>query len=533
MIPQDGITLPYLMAALRRRFWYVVLPFFLVLLGAVVYCIKAPRVYRSTTTILVQPQEVPKDYIKPTVTADINARLQTITEQVMSRSRLETIIRENDLYRDIRRKETMYDAVDAMRRNISVELADGSKKQSQTVLTSFQISFQGPDPAKVRDVTAALARYFIDDNLKLREEQAVGTSRFLSRELQRMEGVLRQKEEQVRQFKEKYMGLLPEQMENNHRILSQLQQHLDSINGALQKTEDRKVLLQTQLRRIETLQKESSQPAGSLSPADKPSSLEDLRRQLQSLRSRYTEQHPDVVKLKAMIAEMEKEQQNKTDAAASEASDAAAPSLSEAQQLASMQKDDLLIELNLINKELRALRQDQEKTTREIEEYRRRIEVGPKIEQMFVDLRRGYEEAKSSYQSLLQKKMQAELAENMERTQKGEQLMVLDPANLPRKPFKPNIQRILAMGLVLALGCGFGLAFLREYLDQTFWNSKELESYLKLPVLVSIPVIVTPRDRRWSLFKKFGAATATAGMATVLAYALYILWRQNPNIIPL
>ena len=529
MIPKDGINLQYIKDAFLRRFWYIVLPFFLVLLAAVGYCIKAPRLYKSSTLILVQPQEVPSDYVRPTVTSDARSRLNTLREQVMSRPRLEEIIKKYDLYPQIRAAGTMFDAVEVMRGRIEVKV-QGTRGRGATP-ASFEISYEGQEPAKLKNVTTAIANLFIDDNLKLREAQAAGTSKFLGRELERMREELRQKEELVRQFKEKYVGFLPEQMENNYRILTQLQQHLDSLNATLQQTEDRKVLLQTQLGRLETLQASAQQGRGDATQAPDDLSrlsLEELRQQLKSLRLRYSDKHPDVLRLAARVAKLENEQEATVpDADTQETS--IGPPTSEAQRLMLVQREDLLTQLKSIDKEIQKLHKNKEKTSKQIEKYRHRIEEGPKTEQMFVDLRRDYNQANNNYQSLLQKKLQAKLAENLERSQKGEQFLILDPANLPQKPFKPDVRKLLSMGLMLALACGVGLAFLREYLDPTFWSVKDLESVVELPVLVSVPVVNTKPERRWNLLKKAGTVGAVVSMTSVLFYALFLLWKVDPT----
>jgi len=254
MIPKDGLDLNYLKAALRRRFWYLVVPFFFLAMATIVYCIKAPKIYMSSALILIQPQEVPMEYVQPTVTTNIQARLKSITEQVMSRSKLEEVIKKHDLYPKIRATSSMYNAVEEMRQKITIDIDQKQSSKSRgEEPAAFQISFEGKYPAQVRDVTAELAELFIDFNYRLRAEQAAGTTKFLDRQLERMKEELRQKEELVRKFKEENMGLLPEQMQNNYSILTQLQQHMDSINDSLQKTEDRKVLLQTQLNKLETL----------------------------------------------------------------------------------------------------------------------------------------------------------------------------------------------------------------------------------------------------------------------------------------
>jgi len=533
---ESGISLHYLMAALQRRFWYVVVTFFVIFMATLIYCMQAPKVYRSSTVILVQPQEVPYDYVRPTITSDAIARLNTLKEQVMSRPRLEKIIIEYNLYQKVRSAKTMFDAVERMRRHVEIKINEpgGSRRRHDVAPASFEVSFVGTNPVKVRDVTATIANLFIEDNLRLRESQAVSTSRFLERELEGMREELRRKEERVRQFKEEHIGMLPEQMENNYRILTQLQQHLDSLNAIFQQTENRKVLLQVQLGRLETLQAEALEARVSLSGAangPRPLSLEELRQKLETLQSRYRDQHPDVIILKKTIARLEKKKGG-TDTEADVGGHSASSINSEARRLLIVQKEDLIIQLKLIDKEIDKYTDEKGQTSAQIKAYRNRIEGGPKVEAMFVDLRRGYEEAQENYQSLLQKKMQAKLAENLERTQKGEQFIVLDPANLSLKPFKPDILKVLIRGFMAALASGLGLGFVKEYFDPTFHSSKDLEYDLHLPVIVSIPVIMTPKRDRLELYKKMGTVTALVFLSLTLLYAFLVLLRKNPTILP-
>jgi len=534
MIPKDGITIRYIKAAAMRRFWYIVLPFFVIALGTLVHCIKAPRIYKSSTLILVQPQEVPEDYVRSTVSSTVTGRLHTLKEQVMSRPRLETIITKYDLYPELRQKATMFDAMEVMRKHITVEVNE-SRTRRDTSPASFEVSYAGVDRIKVRDVTASIANLFVIADLKLREKQAQGTSQFLERELERMRGKLRKKEDLVRRFKEENMGLLPEQTENNYRILEQSQQHLDSLSGTLQQTEDRKVLLQTQLNRLNSLQ--IGAPVGTVTQQGRPEdqdrlTLPQLRQQLKNLRSRYSNKHPDVIRLAATIAKREKQQDTFIQEDTSEVA-ATAPPTSDTERLMMAQKEDLLTQIELINKEIRTIQKDKQKTGKEIELYRLRIEDGPKIEQELVDLSRDYEEASKNYQSLLEKRLQAELAENLERTQKGEQFRILEPANLPEKPFKPDVLKILGLGFFLALGSGLGCAYLREYGDSTFWDRKNLERTLELPVLVSVPLVKTKQECRWKLLKAIGATGVILSMTCILVYALYTLWKMDPTVFPI
>jgi protein tyrosine kinase modulator len=544
MIPKEAVTFRYLKEAFQRRLWYIALPFFLISLIVLLYCIFAPRVYKAQTVILVEPQKVPGEYVSSTVTIDLQSRLQTITQQIKSRTRLEQIIHDYDLYPDIQASATMTDAVETFRENIWVSVQGGRH--------AFEVSFQGRDPVKVRDVTNTLTNLFIEDNLKLRESQAAGTTMFLDRELQRLQQDLEQRETAIRKFKEQHMGFLPENMEQNNRMMSHLQRQLDSVNVTIQKTKDRKILLETQLNSLRRMEGQfgglaaaeagfAAHPESESSAESPPPGLAELYTRLKNLKSRYRDRHPDVIKTEAAIAKLEWEREaerRKRSPGNDTEGSGIGPSASEygpsdVVSLFSGQIEDLTVKVRLIDGEMETLLQEQKDLEREIKTYMKQIEEGPKIEQMLGDLRRGYEETQKNYQSLLDKKFKAKMAENLEIAQQGEQFTVLDHAQLPDKPFKPQTQTLLLLGFFLALCGGFGLAFLFEYLDSTFFSTKELESNLQLPVLVSIPVITTQRDQKRLLFKRVASAAALVSMASILLYVLYFLWKMDPMAIPI
>lgn len=529
----EGLNIELIKGALLKRFWYIVLPFFVVSMATIIYCIKAPRIYESSTVILVQPQEVPADYVKSTVTTDATLRLNTIREQIMSRPRLTQLIEKFKLYPDVLAKGTMYDAVVKMRKNIELKLNDaGGKGRGDSSPVTFEVIYQGEEPEKVRNVVDRIAYLFIEDDLSFRENLASGTSKFLDRELEKLRDDLRQKEERVRQFKEGSMGQLPEQMQNNYQILAQLQQQLDSVKLALQKTEDRKVLLRGQLSTLETLP-----PAGGLFGALAPltdargrssqrDSLSDLKQDLDALRSRYSDKHPDVLKLKARIAAQEELEKTRSSEPATQET-ATHPGMTDTQRLILSQKKDFAVQMELIEKEIASYKSEEKKINAEIASYRRRIEDGPRVEQMFVDLRRGYEEASANYQSLLQKKLQAELSESLERTRKGEQFRILESARKPEKPIKPNIMKVLPIGLIAALVCGLGLALLREGMDRSFSSLSQLEKSIESPFFIMIPVIESEAQRRRALVKRYGGVCAIVVMTAVMGYSLFVLWKSS------
>ena len=533
MIPKTGITPKYVKEALLRRRWYVVLPFFIIFSYSIYHCIVTPRTFRSQTLILVEPQKVPGEYVRSTITVDLRDRLRTISQQIKSRSRLEQVIKQYDLYSQTRSQATMTDAVEAFRRAIEIDVAAGGQ--------AFEVAYVGPDPETVKKVTDTIANLFIEDNLKYREVYAAGTSRFLNRELDKAEETLREKETAIREFKQKYRGFLPDDMEQNNRMVTLLQQQLDSLNTTAEQMKDRKVLMETQLQNLQRMETEyggtepggfdlwgvEGEDAGGLASPE----LESLRNQLKGLRTRYSDKHPDVIRLQAMIAKLEKENQaasneQDSDEAEEESGETAIPSVS----LFDTQREELKTQIQTIARDIEELKKEKAAIKEKMDTIVERIQRGPEVEQMLNDLSRGYTELDQNYQSLLQKKFKAGLAENLERAQKGEQFTILDAARIPEKPFAPNSRRVLALGFLFSLGAGLGLGFLREYFDSNFFSYKELERAVGIPVIVSIPRIMIQKDVRKRKFKTAVSILAMASMAFVLVYGLYYLWKMDPML---
>lgn len=532
MIPKDGVNLDYIKAALLRRFWYITVPFFVVVVGGIVHAIKSPELYRAETVILVERQTIPTDMIRSTITTSLSDRIRTISEQVKSRTRLEKIIEELDLYPRLRAGKTMTDAVEAFRSHISINL--GRRFHS----SSFSIAFLGKDRAKVRDVTNRIANLFIEDNLRLREEQAFGTTEFLDKELKKVAAELREKEKMFREFSLKYHGMLPGQADNNYRMLDTLQGQLNSINTAIQSVENRKLAVETQLKNLKSreevpmdLFEEGGIGDQSIAGNLMPSGEDELAGRLESLQMRYTDKHPDVIRLKAAIANMKE----KEAAAGGLPDDDLAPMNGGAGEfsLAELREEGFMMQLSAIKDEIETLRKQKQETMAQIRLYRHRIERAPEIEAKFLDLQRDHGQVNRTYQTLLGKKQQAKLAENLERAQKGEQFRIIDAATLPEKPFQPDLRKILATVLMIALASGFGLAFLREYLNTAFWSSKHLESVIRLPVLISVPNVLTPFERRRRLLKKIGAASVLASMGSILVYTFFLLKEAHPKLFPM
>ncbi|MFH1148235.1 MAG: XrtA system polysaccharide chain length determinant [Pseudomonadota bacterium] len=495
---QEKIEFSRLFDVLRRRKWYVIPAFFLTCIAGLTYCLTTPPVYRASTLIAVDRQKVPESFVSPTVTAGIDERIQSIGEEIMSRTNLERVITRLNLYPEDRRRQLPMELiVEKMRKSIHVDL---SKKG-----TAFTISFEATNPTLVAPVSNLLASMFMEEHLKLREERAKGTTEFLANELQQMESQLKEREAAVSRYKMAHMGQLPTQSQATLAVLERLQQQHEGVQESIRRAQESKILIQQQMQLAGSsnlVQILEDEPAGD-------SSVEQLKQHLAALETKYKPDHPDVLKAKKMIEKREKQ-------LAEEAAAGGQPKETEKAADGNPMESAFRSQLAGIDMEIRTLKDEAAGLKAKTSSYQGRIENMPRREQEMTDLERDYNNLTDNYQKLLAKKLEAERAENLERKQKGEQFRILDPAREPELPFKPDIPRVLAMAFLGALGASVGLAFGREYIDKSLYHVEDVESLLKLPVLARIPEVTTPDDikkRRTKRIVAFGAVVL--GLATV------------------
>lgn len=521
--PAKAYTTAEYIEILRRRIWYIVIPFVLIVTGASAYAIFAPRQYKAGTLVLVSPQRIPEAFVQATVTSKVEERLQSIAQEVLSRTRLEQIMNDLNLYQKERKSISREEVVALMQKDIKIELP--TKKEESKGF--FTISYIGRDPNIVTTVANRLASQFIEENLKLREQQAAGTTEFLSIELTAAKEKLDQLETAVTQYKRRFMGELPEQRDANIKILEQLQNQYQRVGEALRAAQDRKLFIQKQLTDMELpidaqgvagYEKEVRPSSGKASymsqrtagygkegrpssgrssnmPKERASPFptaeiggsyesqkESLTRTLEELRAKYTESHPDVIMTKKRLADLETKKETKD---TTETKDVT--------ETYDVKKEPQYRELNnqlaLTNMEIVRFRENERNNLAQIEKYRARIEQTPAREQDMASLLREHQSTKETYERLLKKSQDAQQAENLEKRQKGEQFRIIDPARTPEKPFSPDVQKILLIGLLAGIGGGFGLAFFREQFDRSFHDSGDVEVTLALKVLATIPKI--------------------------------------------
>ena len=518
-------TEDYLRIAWQRR-WYILVPATIVALATVIVSSELPNRYRSQTTILVVPQRVPENYVRSTVTARIEERLQVISQQILSRTRLEQIIQEFDLYREERASMIMEDVIELMRKDIQVGTADARRRNEAA--TAFTVSYESRDARMAMRVTERLASLFIKENLQDREVLADSTSQFLEAQLEDAKRRLMEHEQKLESYKRQHAGELPTQAAANLQVLQSTQMQLQAVGEALMRDRDRRLLVERLLadavaeRGAAAAVDPASAEAAQAAPAG--ARLEFARAALRGLEVRLKPQHPDVIKLKRTIAELEREAEVEAlEQPVTPTTEPRAIAPGDAQRQSRITQ--ARTELETIDRRI-AMKQAEDQRLRAVyAQYQVRVENTPARESELVELTRDYETLRLMYGELLKKREDAKIAVNLERRQIGEQFKVLDGARLPEKPISPDRARINLMGLVGGLALGLALVALLEYRDSSLKNEQDVVLALSLPVLALIPVMQsrTERKRQW----KRRLVLVGSMAVLMLALAATAVWRSG------
>lgn len=520
MQPQNSMPKPNeIWAIFIRRRWYFILPVIVVLAIGSVLVVKLPKKYTASTTIMVQPQKLPEEYVRPVINEDSGTRTNAITEQIMSRTNLERIIARFKLFEEPGDTHMfLEDKINELRKRITVEVTGNDRGGRNREASTFRLAHTGTDPVIVRDVTNALAANFIDEDLKTREAYAAGTSSFLEEELRVMEGRLKERETELRIFREKNRGGLPEQLEANLSQIERIQERLIEAQNNLYQAENQLMQLERQRSQSELVVDAPAgtaegQADGRARPRDNRVLLEQLKAQYNDFASRYTEQHPDMIRLANRIRDLEALiARGQTDTGG--AAPSAGPSAQALQtarnfdQIHTQQIGDTQVRIRMLNNEIGNLKS-------ELAVYQKRVDDTPKSEEALLSLQRDYDNINSLYNSLLNRKLEAEIAVNMEKKQKGEQFRIVDPAVLPQRPSSPDMNKLFLMVMAAAFGGGAGLVFLLEYLDASIRKPEQIEALAGLPVLATVPSLQHP-----SQILKNRIANVAYGFVVVLVVGL-------------
>lgn len=487
---------------LKRRLPLSASVFLLVLGVGVAYCLLWPPIYHASCLVVVQAQKVPTEIIQATVTTKIQERLQIITQQVLSRTRLMELIDRFNLYTRERQQMTPDELAQFMRKDIAIKI---------TTKNYFTIEFLYSEPQTVAAVTNALAAFFVDSNLRLREEDAVGTARFLSREMERMKAQLGEWENQITQFKEQHLQELPEAQEKNVALIGQLRltsQHVhDLIQNELTRVSTYEQELATLEYREQTLAVQRAHNraigagGGGEGKNEDETDPEAIKREIDRLMVTYTASHPDVQRQKSHLAKAlalraEREAKARAEAMAKGQKPPEVLPTAEDAELMSVRanKDRAAKRIAEGHERIDGFRQQVAEINEQIDAARRRLENGPAVAERLGELTRGYDALKLAYEKLQAKTLDANMAANLERTQRGEQFEVVDPAEIPDSPYRPDVRRALPASFGLALLLGLALSLGLNYLDNSFTSVEQMERQGTFPVLVVVPPLITRRQ---------------------------------------
>jgi polysaccharide chain length determinant protein (PEP-CTERM system associated) len=430
----------------------VVVPWLSVVALSVLALFVLPKRYRSSTLILVESEKVPDSFVARVATEDRGQRLEAIRPEILSRTRLERVLEETRPYPGLGKTA----AVELLRERIAIYISGND---------GFTLVFVHDDPHKAQEVANRVATLFIEETVKSREQQVTGAVDFLATQVQEARKEVEQKDEALRRYKEQRMGRLPEQLQTNLATMQMLQQEMGRVEENLLFARERR----------DALARGQARPAGEApqgsarTPADE---LADLRRQLAALKGRYTDEHPDVENLSSRVARLEQRL-----AAASE-SGAVAGDTSDVVTRDQVEQSDL---------EIRRLEDRRKDLEVRITALQVRVEDTPRTEQDLANLTRDYDKLNENYVALLSKQLEAEMAGRLEQRWKGDRFRMLDPANLPEKPYFPKPLIIIGLGAVLGLVAGLGAAVAAEFADPSIRDAHDLQAVLPLPVLARIP----------------------------------------------
>jgi polysaccharide chain length determinant protein (PEP-CTERM system associated) len=521
---------------LRRRKWLIVFSFLLVLFGAVVYIVVVPPQYKSTTTILIIPQRVPEAFVQSTVSVGVEGRLATIQQQVGSRTVLTKVMDELGLFPMLRQRALPEDIIEGMRERIEIDVAQDRRRDRSA--EAFSISFAYEDPKLAMLTASRLASLFIDENLRTREQQAVGTTEFLESQLQETKKKLEIQEDRIKRYKLQFMGELPQEIQSNLTTLTRLQDYFRGNIDRIRAAEDRKVFLAA---RFDTLEKSVSISPPPVPGSQPPQITEDparlllqKRAQVADLASKYTDRHPDLIRLRREVADLEKRIKETNREAASpdagknpSASDNTTPS---AIYLSDREREEMQLlkaQITSTDAEISSLKNGSERIQKEIAAVQQKVDQAPRREQELISLTRDYDNLKNSYNELLKKRLEANISQNLEQRQKGEQFQVLDPANLPERPFKPDRNKVFLIAFVIASAIGFGGAVGLEMMDQTLREVKDFQHFFNVKVFATIPDVDNGAIARQQALRR---GAIVGGFLLFLATVTLFLWIYEEKV---
>jgi polysaccharide chain length determinant protein (PEP-CTERM system associated) len=509
MLGHRELTMEDYAAILKRRKWLILIVTVSVLVVSVAVSFVLPPKYESQTLVLIEQQRVPEDYVKPVVDEDLGARLASMKEQILSRSRIEPIITKFNLFSG--GNKTMDDRVDQTRKAIKITQIHSEQARGAGSMPGFFISFDAQDARTAQQVCGEITSLFVSENLHAREASAEGTSDFLKQQLDNAKRKLDEQDSKLATFQQKYLGRLPGEESSNSNSLQALTTQLDAATQSVNRMQQSETFIEAMISQ-QSQQLQSNEPVAAVTADERKKELKALKDQKAALDAIYTPDHPDVVAMKRRIADLE----------AQIAKPAAEPAPSPDAPAASTRPDSpqlqqLKAQLRAVQESIAGAKKEQAGISAEIHTYESRIEASPQIEEEYKQVTRDHDTAVEFYDSLLKKMNMSSMATALEQRQQGEQFIVMDAPNLPDAPSFPN--RLVFAGGGFAGGLFLGLLIVAtlEYRDTTLRNERDVWAFTKLPTLAivshidDLPQPEKPKGR-WKLFSGSPKPLESAGI---------------------
>jgi succinoglycan biosynthesis transport protein ExoP len=559
---------------IRRRFGVMLASAVAIFVITAIVALALPALYRSTAVILVEEQSIPEEFIKSTITTFADERIQVISQRVLTRTTLLQLVDKFDLYPSQRRSETNDEILERMRSDIRFTPISADRGRSGGKVTiAFNIAYVSESPQKAQRVVNELVSLFLNENVRVRQQRTAETSAFLGEESKRLATQLQEMEARLATFRARNANALPESSQVNSQLAERNESEIMRVDRELRMLEDRRSFLQAQLaitppnlpsrelvtatgervsaqdpaerlralrlqqttlsgsyseahpdmrrvaREITVLEREIKESGGSVG-IDEAATKEvvALREKLRSARERYSDTHPDVLRLQKSLAALEQATttQRPSGSAASTAAGKPRPDNPAYQQL--------VASIEQAVSESRALTSSRDEMRQRQRVYAARLESAPNVQREYLDLVRDYDNSLKQYRDIKGKELEAQVAEELEKDRKGERFSLLEPAQLPEKPFKPDRTAIILIGLALALGGGVGIGVVREAIDSSIKGPRDLARNVALPILAQVPYLPSVEDgerkrlQRWS----FAAGTLLVIVAGLVLVHLFL-----------
>lgn len=502
MLGQREMTMEDYMGILRRRWWIVLIP---AVLGPIIgYSVSQflPEKYTSQTLVLVEQPKVPDRIIPPIVIEELAQTLGTMKEKILSRARLEPIIRDNNLFADDAKKLPMEDLLGKMRAAVKVTPVAAMGGRDAGV-PGFEISFTYNEPRTAQLVCNQITSMFIDEDLKRRGERAQGTANFIDSQLQEAKRKLDEQDARLAEFKRRHIGQMPGQENASLGLLMSANTQLEATTQALSRAQSERAYVETLLQQY--LAAATTSPDGT-SPQALERQLSTLQSELVTLEGRYTPSHPDVVKKKNEIAQLQKRIEEQNQAAKS----APDPKPEAATVIEPPHIQQLRNQIRVLDQTIKEKLREQARLQENIRTFQARVQLSPQIEQEFKELTRDYDIAMGFYNDLLSKKTSSEMSIDLMKQQQGEQFRILDAANLPASPSYPNRLMFAGGGVGGGLGLGLAIVLLLEMKDKAMRYEADVIHFLDLPALAQVPLVGAAAESRGGFWKRSKRAEAEA-----------------------